>query len=190
MADTTTLRRFTVDEYVRMGDAEILQPDERVELVDGQLWVSSQVTPLEATVRQLLERALRPVFKKGAHIRPHFPLIVDEWSMPEPDVAVVRGAADDYLHDHPKHALLVVEISETTLRIDRKKKLPVYAKAGIKDYWIVSLVEDVVEVYREPRKTSGKLEWTYKSVKRVTVKGSVSPLAAPRSKIAVASFMR
>ncbi len=182
--ETARARRFTVDEYERMGDLDIFRPDERLELVDGQIWVKNQLTPLEATILTLLRHTLGQVFKKGAFVRPQFPLIPDKWSMPEPDVAVVVGVPDDYLEEHPRHALLVVEISGTTLAADRGTKAAVYARAGIEDYWIVNVVENVVEVHRDPQGSR------YKSMKRVTAKGSVTPLAAPKRKIPVASFLR
>ncbi len=184
------VRRFTVAEYMRMAEHGIFQPDERVELVDGEILVVSQQKPRHSTALRLITKALERLFAEGYDVRTQMPLILGERSMPEPDLAVVSGSPEDYLHEHPRAALLVVEVSETTLATDRKKKLPVYARAGMKDYWIVNLVESVVEVYREPRHVSDKLGWSYKSEKRITAKGSVSPLAAPKSKILVASFLR
>jgi Uma2 family endonuclease len=166
----------------------IFQPDERVELVDGEIVAMTPQKSRHATVVHLVAKALEAVFGDGYTVRAKFPLVLDDLSEPEPDVAVVAGSADDYVDEHPTTAVLVVEVSESTLAFDRGPKAGVYARAGIRDYWVVNLVDRVVEAYRNP--SSGKLGWSYKDVKRVKGKSTVSPLATPRAKISVASFLR
>jgi Uma2 family endonuclease len=86
------------------------------------------------------------------HLRIQLPLVLGEYDEPFPDIAVVSGSPRDYLSLHPTTALLVVEVSEASLKTDREVKGSLYAKAGIPEYWIVNLKERVVEVYREPAK--------------------------------------
>jgi Uma2 family endonuclease len=191
MVETKTrVRRFTRTEYERMAAQGILRPDERVELLDGEIVVVSPQGSRHATVLRLVAKALEKAFGKGHDVRTQVPLVLGTRSEPEPDVAVVVGSPDDYLDEHPRTAVLVVEVSDTTLALDRGKKLAIYARAGIQEYWIVNLVDRVLEVHRKPRSSSGKLGWAFKDVKSVRGKESVSPLAAPKAKVSVASFLR
>ncbi|MCS7066067.1 MAG: Uma2 family endonuclease [Fimbriimonadales bacterium] len=116
------------------------------------------------------------------HLRVESPLRLGS-SEPVPDLAVVPGKPADYRHQHPTKALLVIEIADTSLEHDRTKKLALYAKAGIPEYWIINLLERVLEVYREP---SGK---RYKSIRYYTLDETVSPLFAPEWQIAVSSLL-
>jgi Uma2 family endonuclease len=191
MVDTTAqVRRFTRKEYERMAAQGILRPDERVELLDGEIVVMSPQGSRHTTVLRLVEKALNKAFGAGYDVRTQVPLLLGARSEPEPDVAVVTGSPDDYLDEHPKTALLVVEVADRTLALDRGKKLAIYARAGIQDCWIINLVDRVLEVHRNPRPSSGKLGWTFKDVQRLKNRETVRPLAAPRAKLSVASFLR
>ena len=83
-------------------------------------------------------------------VRAQLPIIVDDYSIPEPDIAVVPGGPLDYLESHPDTAALLAEISDTTLRTDQGSKLKIHARSGLPEYWIVNLNERQLEVYREP----------------------------------------
>lgn len=98
----------------------------------------------------MTQDALRKAFGEGTHVRIQLPLALDPSSEPEPDVTVVRGSPRDYRDAHPSAALLVVEVADTTLSHDRDQKGSLYARAGVADYWIVNLVDQVLEVYRDP----------------------------------------
>jgi len=117
--------------------ASIFQPGDRVELVGGQLVVREPQGSPHAVAVQLAEDALRVAFGPGWVVRVQMPVALDDESEPEPDVAVVPGTARDYRHGHPTHAVLVVEVAESSLRRDREDKGGLYARAGIADYWIV-----------------------------------------------------
>jgi len=172
-----------------MGAQGIFKSDERVELLDGEILVMSPQCPRHVVVLNLLAALLRVAFASSATVRTQQPLALEDRSEPEPDIAVVPGEERDYLSAHPRSALLVVEVSDTTLATDRGKKAEAYARAGIRDYWVVNLVDSVVEVHRNPRRVSRALGWSYESVKRVKIKESVSPLALPRRKVRVADFL-
>ena len=117
------------------------------------------------------------------------PVALDDDSEPEPDVAVVRGAPRDYLAEHPSRPALIVEVAQSSLAFVRRRKGGLYARADIADYWIVNLVGRVLEVYRQPvRAASARYGWKYRSV-RVLNGASVSPLAAPTARIAVADLL-
>jgi Uma2 family endonuclease len=118
------------------------------------------------------------------------PLGLGSRSEPEPDVSVIRGSPRDYAHAPPTHAALVVEVAELALRAARGRKAALYARAGIADYWILNLVDRVLEVHREPaRPGPARSRWGYASVETLGADASVVPLAMPGATIRVADLL-
>lgn len=181
-------RRFTRREYERMAAQGIFGPSERVELVAGEILVMTPQGSRHTTVVNLVADALKETFRGGFVVRVQQPLIVDPDSEPEPDVAVVTGSHDDYLAEHPKTALLVVEVAESSLRIDRRKAR-IYARAGIQEYWVANLIDGVLEVHRQPIQ-SAKGAWSYTEVTSVKRTGTVQPLSVPKVKLRVSDLLR
>jgi Uma2 family endonuclease len=179
-------RRWTREEYYRAAKAGVFGPEERLELLDGEILqkMSAQLgfhAGAVAAAVQILSR----LFGSGYHVRPQLPLILGDQSEPEPDVVVVAGSPFDYLPEHP-HATdvrLVVEVSDTTLRFDRGRKQAAYARSGISDYWIVNLPQRQLEVYRDP---SGS---RYRTVLLYREDETASPLAAPHATVRVAELL-
>jgi Uma2 family endonuclease len=127
---------------------------------------------------------------EGWIIRWQAPIALDDQSEPEPDVAIVRSTRDDYRDAHPTRPALVVEIAESSLLFDRNQKGSVYARPGLPDYWIVNLVDRVVEVYRAPvSDPSARYEWRYASVRTVAESDTLAPLALSTLRIAVADLL-
>ncbi len=121
---------------------------------------------------------------------PALPLALGEHSEPEPDVAVVAGEPEDYIAAHPSTAALVVEVADASLPLDRRFKATIYARAGLREYWIVNLVDRVLEVHREPRvATDAADDWSYRSVDLLRPPLHVTPLAAPGVRILVADLL-
>ena len=115
---------------------------------------------------------------------------LDEESEPEPDVAVVPGRPGDYRDSHPTRPALLVEVAESSLELDRAGKGSLYARAGVAEYWIVNLVEGVVEVYRDPEPdASAVFGFRYRSVTRLVPSASLVPLALGSAPIAVADLL-
>jgi Uma2 family endonuclease len=145
------------------------------------------MTPLppHATATTKTAHALTTAFGPGYYARQQLPITLTDRSEPEPDVLVVPGTPDDYAtrHPGPRDARVLVEISDTTLRLDQGRKLKAYARSGIPEYWIVNLPECRLQVYREPA-ASG-----YRSVASFSEGESVSPLAAPHAAVAVTSLL-
>ncbi len=129
----TELRRWTRHEYDRMIRAGIFSPGERVELVHGEILRMTPQSSAHATAIRLGVAALQRVFVIDFVVQSQLPLALSETSEPEPDLSVLRGSPRDYLLGHPSSALLVVEISDTSLDGDRQRKMKVYAHAGIQD---------------------------------------------------------
>jgi Uma2 family endonuclease len=112
-------RRWKRLEYERLIECGIFQPGERLELIDGLLVLREPQKPPHAVAVQLVQAALRTAFGSGWDVRGQGPIALDDDSEPEPDVSVVPGGPRDYVHAHPSHPVLVVEISLTSLRFDR-----------------------------------------------------------------------
>jgi len=183
-------RRWTRVEYDRLIDAGVFQPGEPIELLGGLLVVAEPRGDAHFTAIRLAEDAFRATFGPGWEVRAQGPIALDAESEPEPDVTVVPGTARDYREGHPTHAVLVVEVAESSLGRDREDKGGLYARAGIADYWIVNLVDRVVEVFREPGpEPAAPFGWRYQSVTTVGPEGSVIPLAAHATPIPAADLL-
>lgn len=145
-------RRFTVSEYHRMAEAGILGEDDSVELINGQLYVMSPIGSQHAACVRRLSRLFFQHTGPDALVSVQNPIFIDPDSEPEPDVALLKPRDDDYAarHPRPEEVLLVVEVAGSSLTFDQKTKLPVYARAGIPEVWIVALDEDRLYVYRQP----------------------------------------
>ena len=184
------LWRITRARYEQLVKKGAFGPDDRVELLDGLLVAREPQGSRHAVVVDLVRVALERAFGRGYYVRDDKPLALDDSSEPEPDAVVVRGRPRDFLEAHPAAALLVVEVAETSLAVDRLRKGGLYARAAIPDYWIVNLVDEVLEVYRQPvRAPSRRHGWKYGSVRLLKRNAVVSPLAAPRARIRVADLL-
>jgi len=118
------------------------------------------------------------------------PVALDEESEPEPDLAVVPGAWADYRAGHPSHPALVVEVAESSLAFDRGDKASLYARGGVRDYWVVNLVDRLLEVYRDPEPDStAPYGWRYRAIEHLGPGASVSPLALPSVRVAVNNLL-
>lgn len=185
VAEPTT-KRWTREEYYRLAEQGYFR-GQRVELIEGEIVETPPQKNQHAVALGLGLRVLEAAFGSNAWVRPQLPLRLEE-SEPEPDLAVVAGSPRDYAgKDHPTTALLVVEISDTTLSFDQRRKSIIYARAGIEDYWIINLPRLKLEVRRKPQLDSG--EWGYTSTQIFDIADSMAPLAAPQVAIVVADLL-
>ena len=171
--------RLSRVEYDRAVEAGAFAPDARLELIDGHLHAMTPEGTAHTTGMHLVADRLRHVFGSGFFVRIQNPLGVDEYSEPEPDIAVVTGTVRDYRYAHPTSAVLVVEISDESLRYDRTVKRRLYARCGIPEYWILALPEARLEVYRDPAGDG------YQTVTSHAAGDKVAPLARPDAQIIV-----
>src|SRR5215510_5267684 len=186
---TMRTRRWTRVEYDRLIELGVLHEDEPIELLAGRLAVKEPQRTPHAMATQLAAEALRTAFGAGWSVRVQLPLALDAESEPEPDVAVVRGSPRDYPREHPSAPVLVVEVAHASLRADRILKARLYARAGIGDYWIVNLVEQVLEVHRAPSRPRPGRSAIYADVRRVRPQEMIAPLAVPAASILVADLL-
>ena len=141
---------YTVSDYFDLVKRGTLNEDDRVELLDGVIVAEPPMDPPHASGIALATRAIERAVGDRAAVRAQMPFIASPFSVPEPDVAVVPGAHRDYFDQHPSIALLVVEVSASSLQQDRLSKSRIYAGAGVPDYWIVNLRDACVEGFRAP----------------------------------------
>jgi Uma2 family endonuclease len=179
------VRRWTRDEYERMGETGIIGPEERVELVDGEIVRMTPQGGRHARAIQAAGEALRKVLRGAFDIRVQLPLALDPCSEPEPDISVVRGNWRDYT-SHPESAVLVVEVADTTLGYDRRVKASLYARAGVPEYWIVNLSDNRIEVFCDPAPSeTARHGWSYRTERRFGSGQHLSPAMFPAAAIAV-----
>ena len=184
MALPTVRRRiWTREAFDRMVESGGFDEDDRIELLDGEIWEMSPPGSRHTTGTRLVEEALRIAFGAGYEVRSENPFALDETSQPQPDVSVVPGTIRDYTDAHPNQALLLVEVSDSTLSHDRGRKLVAYARNGMPEYWILDLKASRLEVYRDPSDS----EYLSKSV--FSSEETISPLHAPDSVISVVDLL-
>lgn len=144
--------RFSVEDYHRMADSGILGEDDRVELIDGEILTMSPIGSRHIAVVNFLNQHMVSMYQSIALVQVQNPILLGDHSEPEPDLSVVELRDDYYASGLPTAAdtLLVIEVADATLDYDRRIKLPLYARHGIAEAWLVDLVTNRVEVHREP----------------------------------------
>lgn len=182
-------RPLTKAEYYHLGEAGYFR-GEKVELIEGQLVVHSPQGSPHYTFIMRVVRCLEAVIADGYHVRPQGPLDLGQTTEPEPDVAVVTGSFEDYEDHHPTTAVLIVEVSESTLAYDRRRKGSLYARAGIADYWALNVQQRQLEVYRSPIADATRpYGHRYHDRQDLRPGASVSPLALPAVAVAVSDLL-
>ncbi|MEO8604669.1 MAG: Uma2 family endonuclease [bacterium] len=172
---TAQRRRFTVDEYRRLGAIGVLRQDDRVELLDGEIIQMTPIGSPHAGCVGALTELFHRRFGRQALVWVQNPFQLGPWSEPQPDLCLLRRRADFYRTAHPAPAdvLLVVEVADASLAYDRDRKLPAYAAGKIAEVWIVDLAGAAVDVHRRP------LGRSYRDVTRHQRGTRLAPLAFP-----------
>jgi Uma2 family endonuclease len=145
-------RRWTAAEYHQMGEAGILAPDERVELLDGEIIQMTPIGPAHASIVNLLDRRLQAVVQDRAIVSTQNPILLDSHSEPQPDIALLRLCEDWYRQALPttKDILLVIEVADSSVEYDRKEKIPQYARHAIADVWLVDVSQESLTIFSKP----------------------------------------
>ncbi len=175
----------SAEEYLRMGEAGVFAPEARLELIEGEIIemapIGSQHAGMVNTLNRLFNRAAGDL----ALVSVQNPVVAGERSVPQPDLALLRPRADSYTRSHPTAAdiLLVVEVADATRVFDIGTKVPLYARSGIAETWVVDVQERALHVYRDPGATTG-----YGTSFTLAGAGSVSPLALPAIVISLAAL--
>ena len=147
-----TRRKFTIEEYHQLVDLGFFTENERIELIRGEIIDMAPRRTPHSVCNSILFGELYKLLGDRANVRGQEPIILSPISEPEPDVVIAQKKADNYLSTHPtaQDIILIIEISDFTLKYDRDLKLSLYAEANIDRYWIVNLVDNYLEVYTNP----------------------------------------
>jgi Uma2 family endonuclease len=181
--------RWTRDEYFRMSEAGIFN-DRRVELIGGEIVEMAAQYDLHLAGVDLTANALQVAFGPGFWIRRQGTLDLSPHGVPDPDVAVIIGGPSGARRTVPTSALLVVEVSDSSLVFDRSRKGSLYAAAAIADYWIVNLIDRQLEIYRGPvADATQAFGFSYSDRTILDPADAVAPLAAPNAMVAVTDLL-
>ena len=184
------LRHWKRVEYERLTELGFFRPGERLELLDGLLTVREPHGSRHAAAIRRIVTALRRALGDEWQIDSQLPIALDDASEPEPDVAVVPADPSAYRDAHPARAALVIEVADTSYRVDHEYKSSLYARATVPEYWIVDLAHEALEVHREPEvSAAAPCGWHYRRVETLTTVGSVSPLIAPGVTLRIADLL-
>jgi Uma2 family endonuclease len=143
---------FTVSEYERMGETGVFAPDARLELIEGEIIEMSPIGSRHAACVERISAHLHEISRRRFLVRTQNPIVLDDFSEPQPDVTVLRSRGDFYenAHPRPQDILLLIEVSDTTVTFDRSVKTSLYARAGILEFLIFNLADDQLEYYGQP----------------------------------------
>jgi Uma2 family endonuclease len=179
MSTYAPTRRFTVAEYQKLGEAGILHEDDRVELLNGEIITMSPIGHRHITaIRHLLE-VFSEQRRRRYWIDVQSPLTLGDGSQPQPDLILLRRKTAGNRVPEAADVLLAVEVADSSLGYDRSEKLPAYARAAIPEIWIVNLLQDVIEVHRDPQGGA------YQTILRHGHEATLSPLSYPDVEVRV-----
>ncbi|MEM8642578.1 MAG: Uma2 family endonuclease [Cyanobacteria bacterium P01_G01_bin.54] len=183
--EPTQIKRWSVDEYHRLSELGLLDPNERTELIAGQITLMAPKGTPHVTALHLLANQLRNQLGEAALVRTQDPIQLDDVSEPEPDLAVVRGSVLDYAEQHPRpeQVYLVVEVADSTLKQDCEVKDKLYAQADITDYWVLDLQNRQLHIFHDP----GPAGYTRRLI--LTEPNQASPLAFPELMISISEVL-
>ena len=175
--------RLTIAEYHRLGEIGIFDEDSRVELIEGDLIAMPPIGEQHAGHLDHIARSFFRQITQGI-VRVQSPIQLGDHSAPQPDLTVLRYREDFYTrsHPHPEDVLLLIEVSDSTLHYDRDTKVPLYARAGIPEVWLLDLVNRRLEVYRRPSPEG------YREIHYPAPTDDIAPVLLPELNLSVASL--
>jgi Uma2 family endonuclease len=175
---------WTVEEYEKLNGAGIFTESDRVELLNGEIIVMSPIGYRHAQAVRRLTKFFIKAAGNRYELDPQNPFVLDERSEPQPDIILVDPKLETLRrHPRPDEIFLVIEVSDSTVRYDREDKRPAYARNGIREYWLLNLEENVLEVYREPAGA------TYLDARVLAADETIAPLAFPDVQLRVGDFL-
>ena len=185
MSVRVTKRRFNITEYYRMAEAGILSEEDRVELIDGEIVKMTPIGSRHAGCVSRLNALFNRLFSEAAIVSVQNPLRLSNFSEPQPDITLLKPRDDFYSNAHPTptDVLLIIEVADTSLEYDREIKIPLYAVASISEVWLVNLIKDMIEAYRDPQ------DGMYREVRYFTHGETISPLFNPNLPLGVDSII-
>ena len=182
----TPKQRLTVDDYYHLAKTGVLPPDARVELLDGHIFDMLPIGPFHANAVRRLSNFFARLGQGRWLVDVQNPVRLSSQSEPQPDLVLLRPLDEEFTQRHPTpdDVFLLVEVADSSVRFDREEKLPVYARAGITEFWLVNLVERKVEIYREPLP-----EGVYRLVVQARGGDRIAPAAFPDVALTVEALL-
>lgn len=173
--------RFSREAYHRMIDTGVIEPNSRVELIDGEIFMMLPLGPPQGSLIARLTKFFMRRLPEDLDCRVQLPIVADDHSEPEPDIAIVRGRDDDYKHAHPiaSDVALLIEVAHSSLEFDLGRKVRLYASSGIAEYWVVDVEDKSIHVHRSP--TGNR----YADITVFSAGENIAPLAAPSCQLDV-----
>jgi Uma2 family endonuclease len=176
--------RWTVEEYEELGRAGIFDENDRVELLNGEIIVMSPIGIRHATAVRLLNNFLARSSRGRYEVDPQNPFNLDDASQPRPDLTLLDPAVTiERRRPEPADLFLVIEVSDSTLRYDREDKRPAYARNGVREFWILNLQDQVLEIFRDPA------DGAYRESRTLVADETIAPLAFPDLILRVGDFL-
>lgn len=147
-AEAPVTYKFTADEFMKLYEVGIFDDEDRIELVEGDLIIMHAIGRRHAHAVGNLTSYFGEQAKRRFMISPQNPVFIEEYSLPQPDIVLIPWQRRR--RDHPKtsEVFLIVEVADSSLDYDRKRKLPLYARHGVQEFWLVNLVDEVIETFR------------------------------------------
>ncbi len=176
--------KFTADEYYRLYETGVLDAKDRIELLNGELIIMHAIGYRHAQAVTNLNASLSEQARRRYKISPQNPVELDRYSAPQPDLALVpwtRGNAKR--HPAPEEVFLIIEVADSSLEYDRAEKLRAYATTGIREFWLLNLQDDTLEIYRQPEGPA------YREQLTIPADGTPAPLAFPDAVIALSEIL-
>lgn len=185
MSTKLLTRRFTVTQYHQMNAAGILTEDDRVELINGEIIEMSPIGRRHASCVNRLNSLLSQLLGKKVIVAVQNPITLDNFSEPQPDIALLKPREDFYesAHPQPSDIFLLIEVADSSFEYDRDIKIPLYAASGILEVWLVDILEQTITVYRQPTENG------YSEIKTFQRGENLDILAFPEIKITVDSIL-
>lgn len=180
-----TIRKWTVKEYHKLGEMGFFHPEERVELLSGNIITISAKGTANTSATRRTANLLRDILGNQVDVYYKSPIALDDNSEPEPDIALVRIDPFDYATHHPtpSEVYLIIEVADSSLTFDREIKAKAYARSGIADYWVLNVNDRQIHVFREPAENG------YQSELILGENGSISPLQFPGINVAIQAML-
>jgi len=176
--------RWSVEEYEELGRGGFLQGDQRVELLNGEIVPLSPIGYRHATAVRLLNNFLARRARGRYEVDPQNPFNLDDRSQPQPDLTLVDPAVStQHRHPTPADLFLVIEVADSSVLYDRADKGPAYARSGIREYWLLNLEDNVLEIYRAPA------DGSYRETLLLRADDTAAPLAFPDLELRAGDFL-
>lgn len=174
-------KQITIDLYQQMGEKGLLTREDRVQLIEGEILEMPPIGPRHGSVTGRLAKWLYRAVGDAAIIRLDNPVNLGEYSQPQPDLMLLQPRADDYVASHPRpdDVLLLVEVSDSTLELDKGRKLELYARFAVREYWVIDVNSRSIEVYSDPAGSEFQSAVEYRS------EDTIAPRALPQVRTAV-----